>query len=286
MSVDVMAAVWKRFPHGGGLRLLALALADHAHDDGTEVRPGIPHLAKKTMQSERQVSRQLKELLAMQWLLPVRAGNGRGVKAAYRVNPEWLRGELLPAPPLKRKGDTTSSFSDESPVVDNSQKGDTTSSFAAKKRMTSATQKDDICDTPYKGNHQEPSPLTPHGGDDGFEKLAAEYPAHRVNRSAALKRWRELQPDDATQAHMAHAARVQSRSGEWLRDEGRAVPNLSKWLLNGGWKRTPPTVTRAAVAAPPVPVAMTPEQLQANAARAREAASFARRVLSKRAVPA
>ena len=35
MSVKVMTAVFERYPVGGGEMLLALALADHASDDGT-----------------------------------------------------------------------------------------------------------------------------------------------------------------------------------------------------------------------------------------------------------
>ena len=33
MSVRIMSKVWELYPNGGGEMLLALALADHAHDD-------------------------------------------------------------------------------------------------------------------------------------------------------------------------------------------------------------------------------------------------------------
>ena len=38
MSVKVMTAVFERYPNGGGEMLLALALADHASDDGFMVK--------------------------------------------------------------------------------------------------------------------------------------------------------------------------------------------------------------------------------------------------------
>ena len=51
MSVKVMTAVFERYPVGGGEMLLALALADHASDDGTRVYPSVKALAEKTRQA-------------------------------------------------------------------------------------------------------------------------------------------------------------------------------------------------------------------------------------------
>ena len=44
-------------------KVVALALADHAHDDGTEARPSIERLASKTSLSTRQVQRVVKSLV-------------------------------------------------------------------------------------------------------------------------------------------------------------------------------------------------------------------------------
>lgn len=60
MSVRVMTAVFDRYPNGGGEMLTALALADHASDDGTRVFPGIKALAEKTRQRFAQTKRTLK----------------------------------------------------------------------------------------------------------------------------------------------------------------------------------------------------------------------------------
>jgi hypothetical protein len=82
------------------------------------------------------------------------------------------------------------------------------------------------------------TPLPPTGGDAVFEALVAEYPAHRRNVGAAFKRWRAINPDGTLQSLIMQAAKVQARSPEWQANNGKAVPNLSGWLLNEGWRRT------------------------------------------------
>ena len=82
MSVAVMGAVF-RLPIPPSEKVVALALADHAHDDGTEARPGTSSLAVKSSLSKRQVQRVLKSLVA------------KGVIQVYReatyTTPAWYR---------------------------------------------------------------------------------------------------------------------------------------------------------------------------------------------------
>jgi hypothetical protein len=93
MSVRVMAEVFARYPNGGSEMLLALALADHAHDDGTNIRPSVKRLATKTRQSERTVQYQLRRMEASGWLqLVANAAGGRNTPREYRINPDWLNG--------------------------------------------------------------------------------------------------------------------------------------------------------------------------------------------------
>lgn len=93
MSVKVMSAIFDRYPHGGGEMLLALALADHAHEDGTSVRPSVKLLAKKTRQSERTVQYQLRKMQAYGWLILVRFSSGKpGDPNEYKINSAWLTG--------------------------------------------------------------------------------------------------------------------------------------------------------------------------------------------------
>ncbi len=97
--------VFDRYPSGGGEMLLALALADHAHDDGTHIFPSIARLAEKTRQSERSVQYQLRRMEQSGWLVLVNAGIGGrrsgfgegGRTRQYRINPEWMKGaEIAP----------------------------------------------------------------------------------------------------------------------------------------------------------------------------------------------
>ena len=69
--------------------------------------------------------------------------------------------------------------------------------------------------------------------DDLFEAVWNEYP-RKENKSAAFKAFKEAQkkglPDDIVRR--VHARKY---SEDWLKDSGRFVPQLEKWLNNGGW---------------------------------------------------
>ena len=104
MSVEIMSMVFKRYPAGGGERLLALALADHASDDGTRVFPSVGRLAAKSVQSERTVQYQLRKMEQIGWLVRVSdSTGGRGNTTEYCISLEWIKGaELAPFIAKKR----------------------------------------------------------------------------------------------------------------------------------------------------------------------------------------
>jgi hypothetical protein len=96
MSVKMMSLVFERFPYGGNERVLALAIADHAHDDGTNIYPGNERLAKKTLISERTVIRLMQKFVQIGWLIKVKNGNsGRGIANEFSINPNWIKGDNL-----------------------------------------------------------------------------------------------------------------------------------------------------------------------------------------------
>lgn len=94
MSIKVMTMVFDRYPNGDAEMVLALALADHANDQGVNIFPGVPELALKTRQSERSVQRQLRKMESMGWLECVHRSRG-GRSSKYRINPRWIEGESL-----------------------------------------------------------------------------------------------------------------------------------------------------------------------------------------------
>jgi len=99
--------VFDRYPNGGGEMLLALALADHAHDDGTHIFPSIARLAEKTRQSERSVQYQLRRMEQSGWLVLVnagiggrRSGFGEGGRTYTRAVQHVVDGKPVPEPVL------------------------------------------------------------------------------------------------------------------------------------------------------------------------------------------
>lgn len=113
MSVRLMAEVFERYPNGGGEMLLALALADHASDDGTSVYPKVKALAEKTRQSERTVQYQLRAMQEAGWLILVGSGNGgRSMSTEYRISPIWIKGANI-APIQKGATDDVKGATDD-----------------------------------------------------------------------------------------------------------------------------------------------------------------------------
>lgn len=292
MSVKCMSAVFERYPGSAGEFLLALALADNAHDDGSHIFPGVADMARKSRQSERAVQLHLRKMLASGWLIKERMGLGRGQHTEYRINPGWLKG------------------ADISPFiqpVDNSGKGADISPFSAEKGCNPTHEKGEIHDT--KGCNPrhpyitvltviEPSPLPPAkagGADTGVENSAghgnfasffAAYP-RKVGKVQAQQVWDKLAPDEALRKRIAEAVRAWARSPEWARNEGQFIPKPARWLREARWDDEPGmTLTPSAVAQLPRMVEaapLTPEQLKANGERARAAAAMARETFGLRA---
>lgn len=153
-----MTEVFERYPRGGGEKLLALALADHAHDDGAHIFPGILRLAHKSAQSERTVQRQIQIMLDDCWLILVREG-GHGPKDTneYAINPDWIAGKKFE----ELKGDKLSPLD----------KGDKTTTHT-ELRVTKSEVKGDTAMSP------EPS----------ITIIKSNQPAHGQAREALAKR--------------------------------------------------------------------------------------------------
>lgn len=175
MSVRVMAAVFDRYPNASEM-LLALALADHAHDDGTHIFPSVASLAKKTRRSERAVQYQLRAMILSGWLvLDKRSTGRRGQTNAYVISEEWLAGgDPIPL----------ATGANLAPVesVDNSE-------------TTGAISGNDGCNieqSRVKPIAPKPSliitnqtPLTPQGGQDCIELPESKAGAGTVTRKDA-----------------------------------------------------------------------------------------------------
>lgn len=108
MSVKQMGMVWEH-EFGHGEMIVMLALADHAHDDGTEIRPSVARLAWKTGYEVRQIQRILKHLRDdLGILVLVKRGGGRGNPNVYRF--DWTKGvKKTPFNPQRVSSETLTS---------------------------------------------------------------------------------------------------------------------------------------------------------------------------------
>ena len=80
-----MADVWTRdLPHDE--QAVMLAMADHAHDDGSRCFPSVARIAWKTGYQERSVRRTMAELRKRGVLELVTPGGGRGRSSRYQIH--------------------------------------------------------------------------------------------------------------------------------------------------------------------------------------------------------
>jgi hypothetical protein len=84
MSVKVMTWVWERSPVAGNERLVLLAIADSAEDDGRNAWPSVATLARKTRLDPRTVQRVIRRLQDSGHLAVATAA-GRGGANVYSV---------------------------------------------------------------------------------------------------------------------------------------------------------------------------------------------------------
>lgn len=154
MSVKILGLVWDRYEFGGNKRMVALAIADHAHDDGSHIFPGVERLAAKTLLSVRTIQRVLAEMQNDGWLIKVGQYNrGRGMATEFKINEDWV------------KGDKLSPFTENKRVTNDDQKGDKLSqkgdtAVSAQPSLTTKT----ITTTPRaKEPTTEVKPMRPEG---------------------------------------------------------------------------------------------------------------------------
>ena len=85
MSIRIMTAVWEYSESGGTDRLVLLALADIANDEGV-CWPSIAHVARKCRVSGRTVQRSIRNLEAIDEVVVVRGGGSSSTAGGTRSN--------------------------------------------------------------------------------------------------------------------------------------------------------------------------------------------------------
>jgi hypothetical protein len=86
------------------------------------------------------------------------------------------------------------------------------------------------------------TPPTPQGGSDGdFRKFWEAYPKKSAEDDAR-RAWHRLRPGPALIEEIMAALARQRLSTEWLREDGRFIPQPAKWLEKKRWTDRPVTL--------------------------------------------
>jgi hypothetical protein len=205
-------------------KAVLLKLADHAHDDGTNIYPSVARIADETHLSTRTVQRVLADFVTEDLLhLVDNEDGGRGRPRNYMLNVPMLQ-----ALALGEKGDRQSSF----------QKGDRQNPNPVKrvtpatKRVTGATQKGDKLCHP---NHQEPSEPSSDHSDDLFLGFWAAYP-RRENRRQAEVEFRHAETLVKDPAIIVAGAKAYAAKVAKLGRETKYIKLASNWLADRLWE--------------------------------------------------
>ena len=155
-----MGLCWD-LPLPKGEKFLLLAMADHAHHDGSGVRPGVAVLAHKTSDSRRNVQRLLRSLEGLGLVeATAHRGGGFGRATVYRIRLEVVA--------MLLEGDIMSPYQ----AVDNTEKGDTIRTLKGDTTM----QKGDTT-APKGRHHPHPNrhePSEPRASEASDASLARE----------------------------------------------------------------------------------------------------------------
>jgi hypothetical protein len=172
MSAELMGKVWS-LDLSHGKQVVMLALADHAHDDGTHCYPGIPYLAWKTGYSERNVTRILGELEDDEIIESQdEKSGGYGLYSEYHIHIE--------------KGDKKPEFHRKS-----NPKRVTTQTAGEPERVTNGTE---------KGDNSAQNPDNPDKKGDNSPRAKREEPSenHKEPSVEGAAPTETVIPDDTT----------------------------------------------------------------------------------------
>lgn len=188
MSIEYTSAVYDLERPVGLQRLLLLAIADHANDQGL-AWPGNDCLVCKTKISERQIRRLIPELEAAGLLQIVQTGQGRGHRRIMRLlfAPATFTQRVYAPPHVDPKADKMTPFMDQKSGQDDplspADEGQTDSEKGTteQEKGTNASEKGDKLPEVAGDNQLEPNnkPTTTAGGVDLDLEIAASV-AERV----------------------------------------------------------------------------------------------------------
>ncbi len=93
----------------------------------------------------------------------------------------------------------------------------------------------------------------------GFDLFWAAYPA-KLAKTAAIKAWNRLTPDDATTSRIVADVQARRNSHDWTKDMGQFIPHPSTYLNQRRWEDSRETLALVAAPGDRKPVGQMTEQ--------------------------
>jgi len=83
-------------------------------------------------------------------------------------------------------------------------------------------------------NKKEP-PISPKGGEDGFEKFWKAYP-RKTGKGKAFESWNKIKPSQEVQAQILQAIAEHCKTEQWKKENGQYIPFPATWLNQRRWE--------------------------------------------------
>ena len=199
MSIKAMSWAWEQATSSSGAKLVLLALADHANDDG-ECWPGMKRIAEKCGMSARQVSNHVTGLEIAGLIETTRRCRNDHKYSTYLYQLKWASsGSGLPV--------------------------------GQRKSVSSGPAEVGFRAEPSVENRQLEPSLSSSSADDGFEQFWAIYP-RKIGKGAARAAWKRAVKKTAQETLLTHATLYASLRNN---QEHQYTAHPSTWLNQERW---------------------------------------------------
>lgn len=226
MSIKALNWAWEQATTSSGQKLVLLALADHANDDG-HCWPGMKRIADKCAMSARQVSSHVANLEKAGLVTLNRRIKENNQYSTYDYQLNFASGSLLPVEAdFQRKP---------------------TSGTQQKPTSGGPAEADFRTEPSVKNRKKEPS-VSSSSDDDGFEDWWKHYP-RKVGKGQARRAWKAaLKKTDIATLTVTLALYKQMIAGK---DE-TYIAHPATWLNGERWLDQPVTPEETVAAPPPI----------------------------------
>jgi len=201
-----MSIVWQYFNRGGSEKLVLLALADWANDEGASLHPSMAAIARKSCISVSQARRIVHGFLAdgLLEVLGNAAGGAPGTTPHYR-----LKLDRLASGDPEAVTNTTGTDASPTPSADARSSADATPRTGARDALhgcasTASTGASQSVSTSTKNHHSSMARARAAGKEKYFELAVTLYPAREggSSKAAAWKAWKARLRDGVNAADL------------------------------------------------------------------------------------